>query len=306
MSNSKRLILALALPLAASYPLTMLRAMPPADARTFEVAVHGAGQPVILIPGLSTPGQVWDETVAHLEDRFQLHVLTLAGFGGPAPVGAPFLPRVATEIAAYIRDQGLEKPVLIGHSLGGFLAFQVAAAEAALIGGVVAVDGVPFLSALADPSVTAESQRAQAEQIAAMYTTMPPEQLAAQTRLTLAGMITDPENVERAAAWSAGSDPASVGLAVAELMTTDLRQKVSKITAPVLLIGALGAAPEGMRPVFRESYRAQVAAIPDVEVIFAESARHFMMLDDPDFLFAALDGFLMPPVETGGNAWTRN
>jgi len=37
---------------------------------------------MILIPGLSCPGDVWDETVAHYKDRYQMHVLSLAGFRG--------------------------------------------------------------------------------------------------------------------------------------------------------------------------------------------------------------------------------
>jgi hypothetical protein len=60
----------------------------------------------------------------------------------------------------------------------------------------------------------------------------------------------------------------------------------------VLLIGALGAAPEPMRDSLRAAYRAQVAAVPRATVAFAENARHFVMLDDPGFFFATLGSFL--------------
>jgi hypothetical protein len=36
----------------------------------FRVQVTGHGQPMILIPGLSCPGEVWSSTVAHYQDRF--------------------------------------------------------------------------------------------------------------------------------------------------------------------------------------------------------------------------------------------
>ena len=50
---------------------------------------HGA-------PGLQSAGAVWDTTVAHYKERYECHVLTLAGFAGqPAlPAGTPFLKTV--------------------------------------------------------------------------------------------------------------------------------------------------------------------------------------------------------------------
>ncbi|MEZ5317204.1 MAG: alpha/beta hydrolase [Vicinamibacterales bacterium] len=268
----------------------------------FDVAVSGAGRPVILIPGLSTTGVVWDATVVALRDRHEVHVLTLAGFGGPEPVGEPFLPRVARGVIDYVKARDLRQPVIVGHSLGGFAAFAAAAEAPDLFGGVVAVDGVPFLPALADPAATADGQVAQAASIKALYASLTREQFLAQNRLALGSMITDPVNVEHAVGWAARADPGAVGVAVAEMLTTDLRPRVSAIRAPVLLIGALGAVPEAMRPAVRAGYEAQVARIPDATVVFAERARHFIMLDDPVFLHETLSAFLARtagPVDRG-------
>jgi pimeloyl-ACP methyl ester carboxylesterase len=76
------------------------------------------------------------------------------------------------------------------------------------------------------------------------------------------------------------------------MMTTDLRDASKRIDAPVLLMGALGAAPDAMREAFRAAYRAQVAGVPHATVVFAERAKHFVMLDDPAFVFATIDQFL--------------
>ncbi len=46
---------------------------------TFDVKVSGSGPAVILIPGLSCSGVIWEETVKHLQDRFECHVLSLKG-----------------------------------------------------------------------------------------------------------------------------------------------------------------------------------------------------------------------------------
>jgi len=259
---------------------------------SFAVAVSGRGPAVVLIPGLLSTGEVWDTTVARYKDRHTMHVLTLAGFGGPAPVGAPFLSRVRDEVIAYLHEQKLRQVVIVGHSLGGFLGFWIAATAPDLVGGLVAVDGVPFLPALGNPSATPESAKGQADQLKAMYASLSDAQLVAQTRMALGSMITAPPHVEQAVAWAARADAATAGLAVAELMTTDLRSVLSTVTAPTLLIGATGAAPEAMRPGITKAYEAQVSHLKGARVIMADKARHFIMFDDPTFLFAALDPFL--------------
>lgn len=267
----------------------------------FDVQVTGHGPAVVLIPGLLSTGEVWETTVERYKDRYTLHVLTLAGFGGPGPIGAPFLPRVRDELVRYIQAEHLERPILVGHSLGGFLSFWVAATAPDLVGGIVAVDGVPFLPALANPAATADGAKAQGEQIRTMYAAFTTDQLVSQSRMALTTMITAPSDVERALAWVRKSDPATAGIAVAELMSTDLRRDVAAITAPTLLIGASGAAPETLQPAFQKAYELQVAAAPKARVIMATKARHFIMFDDPAFLFAALDEFLA----TSGAGRTR-
>ena len=87
-----------------------------AKPRSFAVEVTGAGQPVILIPGMASSGTVWDGTVAHLKDHYQCHVLTLAGFAGQPRIEAPFLETVRNDLAAYIRANKLDQPVIVGRA----------------------------------------------------------------------------------------------------------------------------------------------------------------------------------------------
>lgn len=262
-------------------------------AASFHVEVHGAGLPILLIPGLSCSGDVWDETVAALAGNYEVHVLSLAGFAGRAAIAAPFLPRVRDDIVAYIQAQQLHRPAIVGHSLGGFLAFWLAASEPTLVGPIVAVDGVPFLPALMDASTTVDSVRTMAEGTKTMMASLSPEQFARQTRMSIATMVTAPEDPERLARQGGESDPTTVAQAMFELMTTDLRDDVANIESPVLLLAAGAAAltPEA-RAGLRRSYEAQVAPIPDHRVLVADDARHFIMLDAPDFFHATLIEFL--------------
>jgi pimeloyl-ACP methyl ester carboxylesterase len=264
------------------------------DSRSFAVRVEGSGPPMILIPGFVSSGAVWDEVVEKYRTRYQCHVLTLPGFAGQPALEAPVLPRVRDEIVAYIRGRQLERPVLVGHSAGGFLALWVAATAPDLVGPVVSVDGVPFFSALRDPAATAESARPQAEQMRKLYATMTQEQLALQSRMAFAAMMSDPARVDPATKWAALSNPQAAGEMIAELMTIDLREAVSAIRSPVLLIGAVKAfasTPGGLERA-RAAYGGQVARIANHEVALATGALHFVMYDDLAFLLETMNGFL--------------
>ena len=262
--------------------------------RPFTVSRAGAGEPMILIPGLLSSGDVWQSTVAHYQGRYDVHVLTLAGFGGgTAPDGA-FLPVVRDAIIAYIRTQRLARPVIVGHSLGGFLAFWIAATAPGDVGAVIAVDGVPFLGALMNPSATADLSRPQAEQLRQLYASFTPQQLRTQSQMSLATMITSPADVERALAWVERADARVAGQAVFEMMTTDLRDTVGAIAAPVLLVGAAEfAKDEATRQRVQAAYEAQVARVKTCRVTLVTTARHFIMLDAPDALWSAMDAFLL-------------
>ena len=108
-------------------------------------------------------------------------------------------------------------------------------------------------------------------------------------------MIIDPRRVDEVAESAGRSDPAAVGEAVYELMVTDIRPTLAAIRTPVLMIAAAEyAKDEATRAQVRERYERQIEAVPDHRVVLATAARHFVMLDDPEFLFAQLDRFLAP------------
>ena len=304
----------------------------PVPARTFTVEVTGSGPPMVLIPGLACSGAVWDSVVEHYRNRYRIHVLTIKGFVGepaasgsaaassallpaaassagsaaassallPAAASSALLPAVERDLASYLREQALSAPVIIGHSLGGFLALSLAADEPALLGAatVISVDGLPFLGALFDPSATAEGNQPQARAMRDQLAASTPEQYAMQSRASLAMMIKSPEVADRVAKDSGRSDPRTVGEAMYEVLTTDLRPRLPAVRAKTLLIGAGALVPEAARAQVAATYEGQIAAIPNHRFVLAQDARHFVMLDDPAFFFRTVDEFL--EARTGG------
>jgi len=61
--------------------------------KSFQVEITGKGDPVLLFPGFTCPGEVWKETVDQLSKTHECHIFTFAGFGGVAPIDTPGSPR---------------------------------------------------------------------------------------------------------------------------------------------------------------------------------------------------------------------
>lgn len=244
---------------------------------SFGVEVSGTGRPVILIPGLGCPGSIWKDTVAHLAPTAQTHVLTLAGFAGRPAIDKPLVATVRAELATYIRDRHLDHPVVIGHSLGGFLVYWLAASEPDLVGPVVAVDAVPAIGAF--PGAT--------EQGAHMrdgWKRMSADEFATSTRQFFGTMANDPKQLEPLLTEILKSDQRAMADAFYELFSTDIRSDLSRIKAPVLAIVADSP--------YQKFIGEQLTPVPQHEVVTIPRTKHIVMYDDPVGFFRALDGFL--------------
>jgi N-formylmaleamate deformylase len=252
----------------------------------FSVKVTGSGRPVIFIPGLASPGSVWDGTLAHLAGHVQAHVLTLAGFAGQPPIAAPFMQQVHDQIVEYIHANHLAHPIVVGHSLGGVMSLWLAESDPD-VAGIVDVDGFPFLAGAADPSVTAEQAATQAKEIHDQMAAMTPDQLAAQMKQFLGGMISKPDDLQRMSDAAAKSDAGTIATAFSELIAKDLRPDLAKIAIPVTIVAATDsvAPPEKLQA----AWHGQVDVIPHVDLEFVGSAKHFVMLDQPDVFYSLLD-----------------
>jgi pimeloyl-ACP methyl ester carboxylesterase len=257
----------------------------------FSVSVVGQGPAIVFIPGLNSSGAVWDAVVAALRERYTCHVLTLAGFAGEPAIAPPFLPTMRDAVLQYIRDRRLDRPVIVGHSLGGVLALWLGASAPHEVGRIVTIDGVPFLPGLTNAAATAESIKPMAIGMRDAFLRASDDDRARQTALSLPALVTNSTHVKMASAWAAASDPATTGQAMMEVMTTDLRPEMSRIESPVLLVAP--DAPAGVAPDrFRRSYEQQFAALRDHRVVFLANTRHFVMLDDPESVLSAVNAFL--------------
>ncbi len=90
--------------------------------------IHGAGRPLVLLHGGLGSGEMFGPVMPELTEHHQVVAPDLQGHGRTADIDRPLDIRLmADDIAALIDHLGLDKPDVVGYSLGGGVALQVAA-----------------------------------------------------------------------------------------------------------------------------------------------------------------------------------
>ncbi|GAB4040210.1 alpha/beta fold hydrolase [Spirosoma jeollabukense] len=263
-----------------------------AQPTSFSVTITGKGQSIILIPGYSCSGNVWHETVAHLSDHYQCHVLTLPGFAGVEPIRTPILQTVRDEIIRYIKEKHLGKPILMGHSLGAFMSLWVASTEPALISKLICVDGVPFISAMTNPAIKADSLRKSPvynpDVVAQNFVNLPTVNYEANMTKSMLTQVSDSSRARQIAHWSALSDRRTLGYTLVEMSTTDLRSDIAAIKSPTLVLGSLYFTSEvTTERILNEQYKQL-----QNKTIAVAHTKHFIMYDNPTWFYQQIDQFL--------------
>jgi pimeloyl-ACP methyl ester carboxylesterase len=259
------------------------------------VTVVGSGPDVVLIHGLSSSPEVWESTVAAMPG-YRYHLVHVAGMGGRAPganADGEVVAPVAEEIARYIREAGLQRPAVVGHSLGGAWGMMVAARHPELVGKLMVVDMLPFMGAMfGGPGATPERVRPMAEQIRQGISSAAGPQRDAMAAGIIATMVRTETLRPAAVRHSLASDPAVSGQAMYDLITTDLTPELGKIQAPITV---LWVRPPNA-PVSEEQmagfYKAAYANVPHARVVRVPNAYHFIMWDEPAAFQRELKDFL--------------
>jgi len=258
------------------------------------VEVVGQGPDVILIPGYGSSREVWRPLAERLSATHRVHLVQYAGFAGePWTHGeGPLLEPAVEAVADYIETRGLEKPAVIGHSMGGLSALLLAQARPDLVGRIMSVDSLPFFSALFGPTATVESARPFAAQAAAQMLTGDDATLRAGQAAGAPGLSKNTATQAAMVDWVMASDRQALATGIAEVMTTDARPSLSAMTVPVWAIYAAdadGGAPAAMADAM---WASQWAGTPNLTLERVDGSRHFIMADQPEAFFALVDRFL--------------
>ncbi len=109
--------------------LARRRRRDPAGAPALTRHRGGSGQPLVLVHGLGLSWRSWQPVLDALEDRHDVVAIDLPGFGESLPLpdgAAPTPTRLADAVESELDRLGLDAPALVGNSLGGWVALELA------------------------------------------------------------------------------------------------------------------------------------------------------------------------------------
>ena len=236
----------------------------------------GSGEPEFLfVPGWCCDHTAFQPQFDHFARAHAVTSLDLRGCGqSDAPENGYGIRDFAEDIAQFCAAVGIERPVVLGHSLGGMIAIELGALYPALPSALVLVDPGPI-----DPlPETVEFYRGFAEQLEGP----------------------DAEEIRRAYVHDMGARDEELARWIAELMCAvplpiaaavirgvtewNGRDPFARCRVPVLLLRAgLGEPPDALR----------LRAIkPDLEVGITVGAGHFHHLEVPAQVNAMIERFL--------------
>jgi pimeloyl-ACP methyl ester carboxylesterase len=101
---------------------------------------RGSGRPLILLHGGLGSGEMFGPVLGLLAERHKVIAVDLQGHGRTADIDRPIdIKLMADDIAALIDHLGLDRPDIVGYSLGGGVAFQTAVKHPSKVGRLVIV-----------------------------------------------------------------------------------------------------------------------------------------------------------------------
>ena len=103
------------------------------------------GTTIVCLPGLSLDGSIWDEVAAGLAPRYRVVVLDLRGSGrSDVPMGPYSVPMLSGDLYGLLTALEIERAVFVGHSMGGYVALQMALETPEMVAGLALVGSASF------------------------------------------------------------------------------------------------------------------------------------------------------------------
>ena len=269
-------------------------AMADAISDRITVTVRGQGPDVILIPGLTCSGAVWDATAAHLQGHYRVHVVQIDGFAGaPSRANAkgPVMQPVLDALDAYIKTNNLKSPRIIGHSFGGTLGLALAIQHPEDVGRLMIVDALPFFGVIFG-AADGDSAKTIAAGMRDHTIAESQDDYAQEEKSFLPTLVKSPDGRKLATQWAIASDKSVVARATYDDLTADMRPKLAGIKTPVTMLYPWDTSSQYSQSGTDDFYHQSYAALPNKKMVRIDGSDHFIMFDQPDAFLAQVDAFL--------------
>jgi 3-oxoadipate enol-lactonase len=243
--------------------------------------LNGAGDPVVLIHGLGSSARDWEQQVPALADRYRVLTYDVRGHGRTSKPRGPYsVAQFANDLALLLERLDHRPAHVVGISMGGMIAFQLAVDRPDLVRSLVILNSGPALvpSTLAEHlAVWSRIAIAKVRGPGAMGGVLAPRLFPSPDQEPLRRQF-----VER---W-AENDQAAYYSALRAIIGWSVRDRIGGIRCPVLVV----AAEHDYTPV--SAKEAYLPLIPGAKLEVIADSRHATPVERPEAFNAALRDFL--------------
>lgn len=250
---------------------------------------------IVFLPGLCCPPDTFTALISFLQRDYncrQLSWTELWTASDPSQEAERYLTK---QLVDFLNGLKQSEIILVGHSMGGWLALWAAAEIPEKISKLVIIDSAPFPGGLYQ-DISPKQAAAQATQLTVYLKRMSPEQYRAFEAQRMSMLIEDETWQKRLLSWSARSPRDGTIRLMGAMAASDLRPRLPRIQAETLVVASgkiaagFGISPQN----FFTRLQKQYEALERCSIVVAEKAGHFIMIDEAEWLSTVLNPFLTP------------
>ena len=249
----------------------------------YEAAGDPDAIPLVFLHGIGGAARAWRGQLAHFSKRFHAIAWDMPGYGGSQPLARTSISSLAAALQDFLRDVGANKPIIVGHSIGGMIVQKWLVQFPKLARAVVLAQTSPafgkadgdwqksFIAARLGPLDRGETMKS----------------LAPSLVKELVGDDPDPNGMELARECMGRVPEASYRAMMLALIGFDQRSTLGDISVPTLL---LSGSKDNNAPAPMMAKTATY--IPSSQYVELTGVGHLANLERPDAFDEALGGFL--------------
>jgi 3-oxoadipate enol-lactonase len=250
---------------------------------SYEAAGDLASPPLVFLHGIGGAARAWRDQIAYFSDRYRTIAWDMPGYGGSASISTVSIATLADALQEFLQQVGADKPILVGHSIGGMIVQQLLTKDPAISNAVVLAQTSPAFG-----KADGEWQKSFIEaRLGPLDRGATMVSLAPTLVRELVGDDPDFSGMELARDCMAAVPEATYRATMLALLGFDQRNALKGIAVPTLVVSGSKDknAPAPMM--------AKMASyIPSATYVEVEGAGHLVNLERPSIFNATLDRFL--------------
>ena len=244
--------------------------------------IHGQGDPLLLIHGLGSSSQDWELQITRFVNHFQVITVDLRGHGkSPKPPGPYSMPLFAEDVAGLLGNLGHSSVHMLGISLGGMVAFQLALDYPELVQSLVVVNSTPEMILHSLKDRIALWQRLMIVRLMGMQ-----KMGKVLAERFLPGPEFDELRQVFVKRWAQNHKPAYLE-AMKAVVGWSVEERLGEINCPALILGSDG---DYFPMVEKEAYARR---IPGAKLVIIQNSRHALPAEKPEEFNDAVELFLL-------------